>query len=192
MVAAEARPNLYLIGFMGVGKTAVGRAVARALGMRFIDSDWQIEKAAGCSIADIFARDGEAAFRRCEVEFIEGGHARNGLVVSCGGGLPTIEGMPERLRALGVVVCLFARPETIIERTRSTQRRPLLNVEDPEARVRQLLALREPIYMQTGIGVTTDGRGIHDIVKNVVRIYRREVRLRARAGQGGKRVGERA
>jgi len=166
---------------MGVGKSVIGRSVARSLGMRFIDSDRAIEDAAGMSIPDIFARQGEPAFRAMERRFIESGHPGEGCVVACGGGLPVQPGMRELLLARGVVVCLFAKPETVLERTRASSRRPLLDVEDPEARIRQLMAERDPIYMRTGIGISAEGRGTHDVASNVLRVYTRECRLRAKS-----------
>jgi shikimate kinase len=174
------RPNIYLIGFMGVGKSAVGRALARNLHMRFVDSDWAIEQRAGKPITRIFAEDGEPAFRRMEREFIESGHPEEGTVVSCGGGLPVQPGMGELLKSKGLVVCLFAKPSTIVARTVGNPKRPLLNVEKPEERVRELMTEREPVYMNTGIGVSTEGRPIADVVNNIVRIYRREARSKKR------------
>lgn len=168
--------NLYLIGFMGVGKSAVGRSAARMLRMRFLDSDHCIEEAQGRSISDIFAQDGEASFRRMERAFIESGHPSNGTVVACGGGLPIEPGMRELLLQRGVVICLFANPETILERTSGNARRPLLNVEDPKDRIRRLLDEREKVYMRTGIGISADGRSLQDVVSNVVRVYRREAK----------------
>lgn len=171
-------PNIYLIGFMGVGKSAVGRSVARALRMDFIDSDWAIEQEAGKPISKIFADEGEPAFREMERRFIENGHPDNGHVVSCGGGLPIQPGMADLLLEKGIVICLFAQPETIVSRTVGNPKRPLLNVENPEERVRELMKEREPVYMQTGIGISTEGRGINDVVNNILRVYRRECRLR--------------
>jgi shikimate kinase len=172
------RPNIYLIGFMGVGKSAVGRNLARALHMQFIDSDWAIEHKAGKTIAKIFADEGEAAFRKMEREFIENGHPAEGAVVSCGGGLPIQPGMSDLLKSKGLVICLFAKPATIVGRTVGNPKRPLLNVDNPEERVRELMLEREPVYMKTGIGVSTEGRPIADVVNNIARIYRRETRSR--------------
>lgn len=172
--SAAEPPNLYLIGFMGTGKSSVGREVAKRLQMRFIDSDWAIEQRAGKSIAEIFETSGEAYFRRLERDFIETGHPPANCIVSCGGGLPLQPGMPELLMARGIVICLFARAETILQRTMQSDRRPLLQVEDPEARIRTLLAEREPVYMRCGIGVYADGRQLADVVNNVQRVYRRE------------------
>ena len=172
------RPNIYLIGFMGVGKSAVGRALARSLHMQFLDSDWAIEQKAGMPITEIFKTEGEAAFRTREREFIESGHPEEGVVVSCGGGLPVQPGMSDLLKSKGVVICLFASPETIVSRTVGNPKRPLLNVENPEERIRSLMEERDPVYMNTGIGISTEGRGIAEVVKSIVRIYRREVRQR--------------
>ncbi len=172
--------NLYLIGFMGVGKSAVGRHVARLLDMRFLDSDHEIEQKAGMSIPSIFKTMGEAAFRQMEREFIETGHPDGGCVVSCGGGLPIEPGMRELLLSKGVVVCLFASEATILERTSRNDRRPMLSVEDPVARVRQLLAKRLPIYMNTGTGISTENRSMHEVAAHVARAYRQELRLRAK------------
>lgn len=174
--ANKPKPNLYLVGFMGVGKSAIGRKVARELGFKFIDSDREIEKAAGKKIPEIFASEGESAFRRMERDFIEGGHPGAGCVVSCGGGLVVQDGMSELLKQKGVVICLLASVESIIERTSRSNHRPLLNVENPEARVRQLLAEREPIYMKSGSCITTEGRSMAEVVRHMMRSYKRSAR----------------
>lgn len=168
----QRKPNLYLVGFMGVGKSVIGRRVARELGYRFVDSDRVIEREQGKRIPAIFADSGEAHFRRLEREFIESGHPGEGCVVSCGGGLVVQEGMKERLRERGVVVCLFASVEAIIERTGRNKNRPLLDVPDPAAKIRALLKEREPIYMAAGPCITTDGRSIPEVVGHMIRIYK--------------------
>ena len=167
------RPNLYLVGFMGTGKTTVGRALARRLRMEFIDSDQVIEAQAGKPIPQIFADEGEAHFRALERDFVEFGHSSSGCVVACGGGLVTQPGMAEALRAKGVVVCLFASPQTILKRTSSNANRPLLNVPDPEARIRELLAQREPAYLKAGTCIYTDERPLSEVVNHLERFYRR-------------------
>ncbi|NBD38907.1 MAG: shikimate kinase [Verrucomicrobia bacterium] len=159
---------------MGVGKTVIGRALARRLKMRFLDSDAAIEEEAGLAIADIFERFGEEDFRGRERRFIDAGHPPSGCVVSCGGGLPIQPGMGELLTRKGIVVCLFAQAETIVKRTVGNPKRPLLNVEDPEARLRELLAQREPVYKTLGIGISTEGRSIAEVLQNLMRTYRRE------------------
>lgn len=174
------KPNLYLVGFMGVGKSAIGRRVARELGYKFIDSDHEIETKVGKKIPDIFASQGETAFRKMEREFIDEGHADEGCVVSCGGGLVVQDGMSDLLKTKGVVICLFASPESIIERTSRNNNRPLLNVENPEQRVRELLAEREPIYINSGSCITTEGRSIAQVVRHMIRSYKSSARDFAR------------
>lgn len=171
-----AKPNLYLVGFMGTGKSAVGRTVAERLGYTFIDSDRAIEKEEGRTIKEIFDTEGEASFRKMERSFVESGHPANCCVVSCGGGLISQSGILKQLRKKGPVVCLLASAETIYDRVKGNQKRPLLNVENPLGRIRELLNEREPIYKNAGSEVLTDGRSISDIASHVVRIYRTEAR----------------
>lgn len=169
-------PNLYLVGFMGVGKSAIGRRVARALGYKFMDSDDLIEKKVGKKIPEIFESEGEARFRAYERDFVESGHPTEGCVVSCGGGLVVQEGMKDLLKTKGVVICLFASVESILERTSRNKNRPLLNVADPEAKVRELLTEREPIYMAAGTCISTDGRTIQEVTQHLERSYRASAR----------------
>lgn len=160
---------------MGTGKTTVGRAVAHRIGFRCVDSDHEIEKKAGKAVNEIFATEGEPAFRALERWFVEEGHAPERQVVACGGGLVVQPGMLERLGRKGVVICLHASIETILARTaRHNKVRPLLDVDEPEARARALYAVREPIYKSAGTVILTDGRPLHEITSHVVRVWRRE------------------
>ncbi len=168
--------NLYLVGFMGTGKSTVGRAAAARLGFQLIDSDHEIERAQGRTITEIFAQDGEPAFREMEKAFIEGGHPGERTVVSCGGGLVVPPGMLEALRSRGIVICLHASLETVLARTSRSRNRPLLEVENPEERIRTLYAAREHIYRHAGTTVLTDSRPLGDIVAHVVRIWQRDAR----------------
>jgi shikimate kinase len=169
-------PNLYLAGFMGTGKSQLGRRLAEMRRMRFLDADEVIARGAGKPVAEIFAQDGEAEFRRMEREFVERGHPERGCVVALGGGAVTQPGLIETLREKGVLVCLFASAETILARTKNNPSRPLLNVPDPAARVRELLAERDPYYKRAGTGISTDGRSLGDLLTHLDKIYRREAR----------------
>jgi shikimate kinase len=171
---SDGNVNLYLVGFMGTGKTTTGRAVAAHLGCVALDSDHEIERLAGKSVAQIFAEDGEAAFRAWERKFIEEGHPSRGVVVACGGGLVVQPGMVPLLQSKGVVICLHASLATIMQRTAQNQSRPLLNVENPEDRIRRLFAEREEIYRRAGTMILTDFRPQYEMIMNVLRTYQRE------------------
>ena len=166
--------NLYLVGFMGTGKSTVGRQVARQMGFEFVDSDHEIERLQGKPVSQIFAEEGEARFRVLEREFIEHGHPAKKCVVSCGGGLVVPPGMLELLRRRGVVICMHAPIETILKRTLHATHRPLLQVEDPERRLRELYAQREELYRRSGTMVLTDKRPLREIAIHVLRVYRQE------------------
>ncbi len=159
---------------MGTGKTTVGRAVAQRIGFECLDSDHEIERKCGRTIPEIFAGEGEPAFRRMEREFIAGGHPATRAVVVCGGGLVVQPGLRDALRSRGVVICLHASVETILARTGRHDHRPLLNVPDPAERVRTLFAEREAIYRRSGTLILTDDRPVRDIVAHVIRVWRRE------------------
>ncbi len=176
--------NLYLVGFMGTGKTTVGRAVAQKIGFHVLDSDHEIERLQGKTIPDIFAQQGEAAFRAMERDFIDHGHPAERTIIACGGGLVVQPGMLEKLKSKGVVVCLHASVETILARTARNRHRPLLAVDDPETRIRTLYAAREPIYKQSGTVILTDSRGLQEITGHVVRAWRRDAADFARAHPG--------
>jgi shikimate kinase len=160
---------------MGTGKTTIGRAVAQRIGFKCVDSDHEIEKRAGKEITEIFAQDGEAAFRTLERWFVEEGHGADRHVVACGGGLVVEPGMLGLLSKRGVIVCLHASIETILARTdRHRKTRPLLDVTDPDARARELYAARESIYRSAGTVILTDCRPLGDIAAHVVRVWRRD------------------
>ena len=165
------KPNLYLVGFMGTGKSAVGLRVAEKLGFHFIDVDQAIEEEEGLSITQLFDQKGEEAFRELERNFIESGHPDSNCVVSCGGGLSVPDGMPELLKKKGVAVCLWATPEVIYERTKGNSTRPLLNVIDPLSSIRKLLEQREPRYRATGNLISTVDRGLAAVTDAVLRVY---------------------
>ena len=141
-------PNLVLIGFMGTGKSTVGRECARILGFRFRDSDRLVEQRAGKSVAAIFEEDGEAVFREMESSAIRTLAATNPLVLSTGGGAPMDPANIARLRRKGFVVLLWTDPRAILVRIGNPASRPLLDMgrTNPEARITELLAIRETVY----------------------------------------------
>lgn len=165
--------NVALIGFMGCGKSTVGQALARRLKFEFVDTDRLIEEQAGCSIAEIFARDGEPAFRVRERQVIEGLAARERLVIATGGGAGAQPDLLTHLKSHALVVWLWASPETIWERVRHQTHRPLLQVPDPPARIRELLAAREPVYRQADVLVNVEGRALRQIVAQIAAEFRR-------------------
>ena len=145
--------NLYLVGMMGAGKSAVGRPLADALGYRFVDADTVLEGAAGRTIPEIFANDGEAEFRQLETAVLGQISGWHSLVVATGGGVVT---RPENWGHMrqGVVVWLDAPPELLLARLRSDPTpRPLLEADDPASRLQQLLAQRQPLYAQADLQI---------------------------------------
>jgi len=168
---SKRKTNLYLTGFMGTGKTSIGRELAKALRYRFVDSDRWIEKESGMKIPEIFASKGEDWFRTQERRFVDDGHPPEGCVVACGGGLITVEETRRVLEAKGILVALFASPETVLLRTSRNRNRPLLHSEDPEQRIRELMAARDPIYRSVRFAVSTDGRSFGDVRDAILRIY---------------------
>ncbi|MBE6414166.1 MAG: shikimate kinase [Verrucomicrobiaceae bacterium] len=170
-------PNIYLLGFMGTGKTSVGKRLARRLNFTFIDSDSEIERQQATEIKEIFSQYGEAKFRQLEREFIESGHPKNNCVVSCGGGLVCRDDMPELVKSKGVAIVLFSQPNEILERTSKNNRRPLLNVENPLERINELLKERTPYYLRSGVSIATD-KDINKTVEHVLRIYLRKIKTK--------------
>ena len=134
--------NLALVGFMGTGKSSVGRLAADMLHFTFLDTDQVIEAWAAKSINEIFQQDGESAFRQWESRLVVDLTKRTRTVIATGGGLPTIEGNLASLKTHALVVCLWASSEVIWERVRGHTHRPLLLDPDPPAKLRQLLAAR--------------------------------------------------
>ena len=124
--------NLALIGFMGTGKTSVGRLVADQLGFEFLDTDELIQIRAGRTIADIFAKEGEPAFRQLERQIVQELSTREKTVIATGGGLPTNAENLAALKSFALVVCLWASAEKIWERVRNQSHRPLLHDTDPQ------------------------------------------------------------
>ena len=160
--------NLALVGFMGTGKSSVGRQVAHLLHFVYLDTDQVIEARAGKPIARIFEEDGEPAFRALERRVVQELTQRRKTVISTGGGLPVDDANLASLKTHALVVCLWASPEAIYERVRGHEHRPLLNQPDPQAKIRELLAIREPYYRQADVLVNTELRNVREVAVQVV------------------------
>ncbi len=161
---------IWLVGMMGAGKSVVGRALARKLSLPFVDSDQEIERRAGRSVSEIFARDGEAGFRQLEAEVIRE-IAKQPQVVALGGGAPAQPGMADELRQRGTMVYLRARLETLLARIGDARTRPLLSDLTPEARSERLEALqrgREPSYSRAQVTIDTDENSTAVVVEKIV------------------------
>lgn len=163
--------NLALIGFMGAGKSAVGRSVAEQLGFEFVDTDELIERRVGKSISQIFAQDGEAHFRELERSVVEQLQSENHLVISTGGGLPTRQENIDSLKTHALIVCLWASADKIWERVRHQSHRPLLQTPDPFAKIQELLAARAPFYRQADVLLNTDNRSVRQAALQVVQQF---------------------
>jgi shikimate kinase len=161
--------NIVLVGFMGTGKTAVGQRLASHLGWEFVDTDEQIA-AGGRSIAEIFATEGEAAFRERETAALRSLSGRRSAVIATGGGIMGREENVKLLQALGSLVCLTARPETILERTRPWEDRPLLaTAVSPADVVGQLLRDRAARYALAEHTIDTSDLTVEQVVETICR-----------------------
>ena len=143
---SSVRTNIVLIGFMGSGKSSIGRLVASRLGFQFVDTDAVLVERDGRAIAEIFAREGEARFRDLETSVLKSLGVRERCVISTGGGVILREENRTLLRQLGLVVWLTASEDVIFDRVSRTNKRPLLHTANPRETVTQLLAARRPLY----------------------------------------------
>ncbi|HJP06350.1 MAG: shikimate kinase AroK [Acidiferrobacteraceae bacterium] len=161
--------NVYLVGPMGVGKTTVGRALAKSLGMDFIDSDARIEERTGVSISTIFDIEGEGGFREREAQMIFELVQQKNIVLATGGGAVTREDVRKAMRHNGLVIYLHATVDMLVERTRSSKNRPLLNTsKEPREVLETLMQEREPLYRaEADIVFETDARSPHAVARDI-------------------------
>ena len=159
--------NLSLTGFMGVGKSTLGRFLANSLRYQFVDTDDMIEQRSGKPITKIFEDDGEDSFRSLEQEIVDEMVSWKRRVISTGGGLITKNNNLERLKAYSFVVCLWASPETIYHRIKRQSHRPLLQTTDPVRRIEDLLEERSVFYKQSDYMVNTDKRPLRVVAQLV-------------------------
>ncbi len=162
-------PPVFLTGFMGTGKSTVGRALARRLGKTFLDADAEIERVEGMAVARIFAEKGEESFRRTERD-VMAALAKGDAVVALGGGAIVDEGNFRTMRASGPIVCLTASVEEILRRVGHDRRRPLLAGEDRAQRVRELLEARRAAYARADFEIDTTGLDVETVVDRIVAV----------------------
>ncbi len=161
--------NIFLVGLMGSGKTTVGRALAKRLGMHFIDSDHEIVTRTGASIPVIFEIEGEESFRRREAEMIRDLTARQGIVLATGGGAVLDPKSREYLKTRGVVIYLRANVSSILHRTSNDKNRPLLQTDDPRKKIEELASQRDPFYRDVAhITVDTGRPNVHSMVQAIM------------------------
>ena len=160
--------NIYIVGFMGTGKNVVGKEVARQLKQQFVDLDSLIEQQEEKQIPQIFTEDGEEYFRGVEKNILLKISMGINLVVSCGGGIVLDKENIQIMKKTGVVICLSARPEVIIARTKGYRHRPLLNVENPAERISELLEIRAPFYAQANYTIDTSDLPISEVVNKIL------------------------
>jgi len=160
--------NIFLIGPMGAGKSAVGRQLARMLHLDFLDSDDEIESRTGVDIAFIFEKEGEPGFRKREAKVIDELSQLDGIVLATGGGAVIDTDSRSRLGARGYVVYLSTSVEQQLKRTSRGRERPLLDSADPAAVLGRLMAERDPLYREIAdLVVNTDGRRVQSVAREI-------------------------
>ena len=177
-MTAPACQRIFLIGPMGSGKSAVGKVLARLRGLRFIDSDVEIEHRTGVDIPFIFEKEGEAGFRQREREAIESLTALEGIVLATGGGAVLLPENRRQLAARGQVVYLETSVAQQADRVRHGRNRPLLAAGDTTTRLGQLMDARAALYAEIAdVVVSTDGRRVNSVAEHVLRELAAAARL---------------
>lgn len=167
--------NVVLVGFMGSGKSTIARVLHQRLGYPLVEMDQVLEERAGKPIPRIFAEDGEEVFRDQESALLreQAGACESSRILSTGGGVVGRAENRDLLRRLGYVVWLKVTPEMVLERTARTRHRPLLNTEDPEERIRALMAVREPLYEEVAhLTLETSGLSSDEVATGILECAR--------------------
>jgi shikimate kinase len=174
------RRNVFLVGMMGAGKTTAGRLMARRLKREFLDTDHEIERRCGVKVPVIFEFEGEAGFRQREAAVIAELTAREDVVLATGGGAVLDEANRRHLAARGTVVYLHAPPPALYERVRQDRNRPLLATADPQARLQELYAVRDPLYREIADVVVDTGRqSVQNLARQLLARLKEEWKLSA-------------
>ena len=170
------KPNIVLVGFMGTGKTSIGRRLSTQLRMRYVDTDDVIERDNGRRISDIFSKDGEPAFRELESEAVRKVSKLDNHIISTGGGAVLKETNMVELRQNGIIFCLTATAEEIYQRVRHQSHRPLLQTPDALTKIRSMLEERHPYYAKADYMVETTGRSFGEVMAYIKRVFAKSVR----------------
>ena len=171
---SEKPENIFLVGPMGSGKTTVGRQLAKALNLEFVDSDQEIERRTGTTIPVIFEVEGEAGFRVWERGVIDDLSQRRGLVLATGGGAVLDADSRAHLRLRGTVVYLRAKADQLYQRTARDRNRPLLQTADPRAKIESLIEARDPLYREVADIIVDTGEGsVRGVIRQLLNQLRR-------------------
>jgi len=166
--------NIYLVGFMGTGKTSVGLQLAKDRHLNFVDLDDLIELKEQRRIVDIFAKEGEPYFRKIEKKILKQVATQKKFVVACGGGVVLDKDNLKLMKKTGTLICLSASPAVILKRVASHTHRPILNVANPRERIELLLKMRAPYYMQADKLIDTSRLSIKQVAAKVSKIIPRK------------------
>ena len=161
--------NIVLIGFMGTGKTAVAKELAKRLGMKYVSTDALIEEKEKTAISEIFSKKGEGYFRKAEKDAVGAVSKMENVVIDAGGGACIDPENVKSLKEKGVIICLWSKPEVILERTKKYTHRPLLNVKDPLAKIRELLNSRKPFYERADFHIHTSEMSVEKVADEIER-----------------------
>ncbi len=159
---------IVLVGLMGAGKSCVGRKLAESLGLPFLDSDNEVEEAAGCEVRDIFEVYGEPAFRDCERRVIHRLLQGGPSIIATGGGAFMDPETREQVKSHAISVWLRADPEVLHQRTKRAKNRPLLANEDPLQTLKDLAEQRYPVYAEADITIDTGNEGLESTLQKAI------------------------
>lgn len=166
--------NIVLVGFMGTGKSAVGKKLSEQLGMKFVEMDDYIEKREGMIINDIFSNKGEPYFRDVETAVAREIGEKESLIISAGGGCVLRKENVEALGENGILICLNATEDEIFSRVKDRMHRPLLHGNNPKQKIRELLQRRKPYYDKIEVQINTTGKTIDQVANEVEKVINKE------------------